>query len=159
TNITAQYGGQIQDTADVIIGSDGFVQAGGAFFIDFFMPGTTTISDAGNWSEMVPLPIGGFLAGPGATVDFNLAGVPTILDNNTQFFNLTHSGSGMLNLTPGPQPFLAIAGNFTNSNGTVDAQGASLVIGGNWMDTSSIVNLDTVMFVPFSPTPQTITSN
>jgi autotransporter-associated beta strand protein len=122
------------------------------------MPGTTTITDAGNWSEMVPLPIG-FLAGPGATVDFTSAGVQTILDNNTQFFNLTHSGSGTLNFTSGPQPFLAIAGNFTNSNGTVDAQGASLVIGGNWLDTSSIVNLNTVMFVPFSPTPQTISSN
>jgi autotransporter-associated beta strand protein len=158
-NITSLYGGQIQDTADLIIGSDGFVQAGGVFFIDFFMPGTTTITDAGNWSEAVPPPFGGFIAGPGATVDFNSVTSQTILGNNTQFFNLTHSGAGTLNLTAGPNPFLPIAGNFTNSSGTVDAHGASLMIGGNWTDASSVVNLGTVTFNPFSPVPQTISSN
>src|SRR5207245_10766659 len=33
-NIAAQYGGQIQDAADLIVGTDGFAQAGGAFSID-----------------------------------------------------------------------------------------------------------------------------
>ncbi len=154
-NITSQYGGQIQDAADLVIGTDGFVQAGGAFFVDFFAPGSTTITDAGNWLEGSPF---GFNAGPGATVDFNSATSQTILDDNTQFFNLTHSGAGTLNLTAGPGP-LPIAGNFVNSSGTVDAHGASLRIGGNWTDTSSVVNLNMVTFNPFSPTTQTVTSN
>ena len=86
-NISSQYGGQIQDAADLVIGTDGFVQTGGVFFV----PGSTTITDAGNWSEISPF---GFNAGPGATVDFNSATSQTILDDNTQFFNLTHSGAG-----------------------------------------------------------------
>src|SRR5216683_8397442 len=100
-DITSLYGGQIQDTADLILGTDGFAQANGAFFVDFFMPGSTTITDAGNWSESTP---GAFLAGPGATVDFNSPTSQIILDDNTQFFNLTHSGTGMLNLTASPNP-------------------------------------------------------
>ena len=151
-NITLQYGGQIQGAADLVIGPDGFVQTGGLFFV----PGSTTITDAGNWSEISPF---GFNAGPGATVDFNSATSQTILDDNTQFFNLTHSGAGTLNLMASPNPFLPIAGNFLNSRGTVDAQVASLKIGGNWTDTSSVINLDTVTFNPFSPAPQTISSN
>src|SRR5206468_5741548 len=133
-NITSLYAGQIQDDADLDIGTDGFAQAGGGFFVDFFMPGSNTITDAGDWSESMP---GAFLAGPGATVDFNSSSSQTILDDNTQFFNLTHSGAGTLNLTAGPNP-LPIAGSFVNSSGTVDAQGASLRIGGNWVDTSSV---------------------
>ena len=151
-NISSQYGGQIQDAADLVIGTDGFVQTGGVFFV----PGSTTITDAGNWSEISPF---GFNVAPGSTVDFNSATSQTILDDNTQFFNLTHSGAGTLNLTAGPNPFLPIAGNFLNSRGTVDAQGASLKIGGNWTDTSTVVNLNIVTFTPFFPAPQTITSN
>jgi autotransporter-associated beta strand protein len=87
---------------------------------------------------------GGFTGGAG-TVVFNSPSLQTIHDVNSAFNNLIHSGSGTLKLTAGMTP-LTLSGNFENLSGTVDGQGASISLHGNWTDAASVVNLDTVNF-------------
>jgi autotransporter-associated beta strand protein len=145
-NMTAAYLGAINDTADIMIGADGFI--GGTFAVT----GSTTITVDGDWAEAIS---GGFLGGSG-TVNFDAASSQTIQDLNSSFNNLTHSGSGTLNLTSGASA-LTLSGNFVNSSGIVDAHGTSLSLPGNWSDSASVINLGPVTFS--GSTLQTITSN
>jgi autotransporter-associated beta strand protein len=149
-SITPTQIAPIGDQADLVIGADGFFQAGSSLTV--LTP--ITISDAGDWSEISPA---GFTPGMG-TVNFTSATSQTINDDNTTFFTLMHSGAGTLNFTASPSPLL-VEGDFVNSSGTVNANGESMMIGANWNDTSSVVSIATVTFTPFFLGVQTVTSN
>jgi hypothetical protein len=130
--INGTYGEQIQDAADLIIGSDGLAQNSGVFLV----AGSSTITDAGNWSEIGP---GVFLPGMG-TVDFNGgAGTTQQLDSGgSAFFNLTHSGPGTVVLINSP---LAVNENFVNSAGTFDLNGQNIsVTFGTVIEASTVQN-------------------
>src|SRR5207245_10455592 len=68
-NITSTHTGMITANANLTLGADGFVQAGGTF-----SAGAFTIMDAGDWSESSTT---GFSAGTG-TVNFNSGTSQTI---------------------------------------------------------------------------------
>jgi autotransporter-associated beta strand protein len=147
-NIESAHTGAISAGANVTLGPDGFIQAGGMFAANSF-----TITDAGDWSESNTT---GFNAGAGI-VDFKSGTLQTILDLNTTFNNLTHSGSGTLDLSSGAT-VLTLTGNFSNSSGIVDARGTSLTLNtGKWTDSASVINLGTVTFS--GSLLQTISSN
>jgi len=119
--INGTYGRQIQDAADLIIGSDGLAQNSGVFLV----AGSSTITDAGTWSEIGP---GVFLAGMG-TVDFNGgSGITQLLNGGgSAFNNVIHSGAGKLQLTTNA---LTINGTLTNNAGTLDPNDLPLAVAG-----------------------------
>ncbi len=61
------------------------------------------------------------------TVTFDGSGTQSLNSNGNSFFNLTHSGSGSLAIAHD----LAIAGAFTNSAGTYEANGFQTTVGGH----------------------------
>jgi len=119
-NIASTHTGMITAGADVTLGADGFVQAGGIFSDVSF-----TITDAGNFSENSAA---GFNAGTG-TVDFNGdSGTTQLLDSGgSAFNNLIHSGAGTLQLMTNA---LTVNGTLTNNAGTFDANNLNLTVGG-----------------------------
>jgi autotransporter-associated beta strand protein len=143
-NITSAYAATITQTADLILADEGFVQGAQGIGARFINSTGTTITDSGVWSEAnTSGPLTGFTGN--GTVNFNSGTTQFILDDNTSFGALVHSGSGTLNLTLGASA-LNVA-SLTNSSGTLNAHGEAISVnGGNWSDTSSVVNLDVVTF-------------
>ena len=71
---------------------------------------------------------GGTFAAGNGTVTFNGSGTQTLDSGNQGFYNITHSGSGTLQLINNP---LTVTNNFTNSSGTFDLNGQ------NWTMTAA----------------------
>ncbi|MCX6807139.1 MAG: fibronectin type III domain-containing protein [Candidatus Berkelbacteria bacterium] len=100
------------------------------FIIDAFTTlhaNNQNMTVAGDW-----LNFGTFTAGTG-TVNFTKSATQTLNSGGVAvantFYNLTHSGAGTLQLLTNN---INIDGDFTNSNGTFDANGKNINVAKNW---------------------------
>ncbi len=115
---------------------------------------TGSVSLSGSWNNA-----GILTAGTGSTVSFTASsGTQTInsggTTGNQDFYNLTHASAGTLNVASNP---IDINGSFTNSAGTVLANGFSMNVGGNWTNAGTFTPGTNT--VTFDGTGQTITGD
>jgi len=107
---------------------------------------TGTIALTGNWTNS------GIFASGTETINFTAAsGIQTVtcggITDNEDFYNITHSGGGMLQL----QDALVVKNNFINSSGTWDANGQDMTIYGDFSNSSIFThNNNTVYFCGIS---------
>ncbi len=127
--ITFQYTGTVSLVANLTLGTDGFAQDTGTTFL---AGSNTTIMNAGRWLEANSL---GFQAGS-STVDFNGANTQLLDSGGSAFFNVTHSGSGLLQLL---NHDLTVKNYLTNSADTLDVNDHNLTVGSSTTITDSYV--------------------
>lgn len=115
-NSTATY--TLSTALDV--NNDLFIQSG------VLSPGSNSLAVGGNWNNYSGS--SGFVAGTSTATFDKASGTQTLDSGGSAFYNLTHSGAGILQLITNA---LTVSNNLTNSGGTFDANGLAINLAGD----------------------------
>src|SRR5205807_2685426 len=120
---TQNFNGGLKVSGGTFTGDGGTVNASNVGLTSGTLNAPSTLNVSGNWSVTG----GTFNPGTGTVAFTAASGTQTLNSGNQAFNNLSHTGTGTLQLVTNP---LTVNDNLTNSAGTFDANGQSVTVTG-----------------------------